>query len=109
MKEASTFDGQLPPVCSWCELAVCQVWCNEVHGEEQGTQELQEQHTAEAPLQMCFSKNLGWLAPFLVVRLSLTPFLFMSRVLGVRVFRVRVSGLGFKVRTTPCHTLSYPV
>ena len=83
MKEAPcTFDGQLSPVCSWCELAVCQVWCNEVHGEEQGTQELQEQHTAEAPLQMCFSKNLGWLAPFLVVRLSLTPFLVMSRVCG---------------------------
>ena len=49
MKEAPcTFDGQLSPVCSWCELAVCQVWCNEVHGEEQGTQELQEQHTAHS-------------------------------------------------------------
>ena len=30
------------------------------HGEEQGKQELQEeQHTAEAPLQMCLSKNLA--------------------------------------------------
>ena len=42
------------------------------HREEQGKQELQEeQHTVEAPLQMCFSRILQWLAPFLVVRLSL--------------------------------------
>ena len=30
MKEASTFDGQLSPVCPWCGQARCQVWCNEV-------------------------------------------------------------------------------
>ena len=30
MKEASTFDGQLSPVCPWCGQARCQVWCNEI-------------------------------------------------------------------------------
>ena len=47
------------------------------HGEEQSEQELQEQeHTAEAPLQMCSQRILGvWLLFWLW--LSLTPVLVM--------------------------------
>ena len=72
MKQASTFDGQLPPVCPWCGQAGCQVWCKEV-AREKSEQELQEwEHNAEAPLQMCFSKSLGCLASFSVVVVAVT-------------------------------------
>ena len=69
MKLASTFDGQLSPVSPWCGQTGCQVWCKEV-ARKKSEQELQDEeweHIAEAPLQMCFSKNLGCVAPFLVV------------------------------------------
>ena len=30
IKQASTFDGQLSPVCPWCGQAGCQVWCKDM-------------------------------------------------------------------------------
>ena len=65
MKQASTFDVQLSPGCPWCGQVGNQAWCKEVAMEEQSDQELQEQeHTAEAPLQMCSQRILGVFGSF---------------------------------------------
>ena len=74
MKQASTFDVQLSPGCPWCGQVGNQAWCNEVAMEKSRvTRSCRSRSTQQKHhCRDVFSKDLGCLAPFLVM-VVLTP------------------------------------
>ena len=79
MTQASTFDVQLSPVCPWCGQVGNQVWCNEVTVEKSRvSRSCRSRSTQQNTIADVFSKDLGCVAPFLVMAVTYSCFGYVT-------------------------------
>ena len=75
MKQASSFDVQLSPGWPWCGQVGNQVWRNEGAMEKSRVSRTgRSKSTQQKPIADVFSKDLGCMAPFLVMVVTYSCF-----------------------------------